>query len=416
MAPLRIVTIAAVVGICLRSNWAQADVGTFDDTPGASESSEGRARALLDEAYSLKSKGDLSGAERAFESARGAGAEPQLVALELGYLSATRGDRARARGYFREATLGSDSKLRAHASRELDALGPDEWLDSLPGAGASSSTTPRLGYLTATHDDMPSRAVSLPSRWWGDLYAEAYGWHRLDGPPLEDNLVPTLRVRALYRIGTEPDLNLYAVAQGTRDLASRARDGRGLSIIYADNRATFGVGAMARIWHKRLGLFAQAGPSARLVDDGGPSVELDVRAGAFLGLESARCAERSTESAFVFVPCAELYSELVYVNRFDDNVIGFARGRLGFTYWSAGPLLSQLLLEGRAALDGNGDFYNNFADAGAVHRIRFVEPLRFDVNTGIHGGSYFGIAGRDPLPSPLHYVELRLTAATYLEF
>lgn len=413
MSPLRFLSLAAMLGLSLRATIAQAEEGIVDtqseDTDGA------RARAALDEGYERKAKGELEGAARAFEAARAAGAEPQLVALELGYLAATRGDSKQARGYFQEASLGDDATLRSHAAKELDALGPDIPIESGAAKGKGPTTLPPLAYMAAVNEERANERRALKN-WWGDLYAEAYGWHRVAGASLEDDLVPTLRLRALYRLTERTELDVYGVAKATRDLASRGRNRQGVPIIYADNHATLGAGAMLRVWRRQLGFFAQAGPTLNLVDTGGQRLDFDVRAGAFLGMETSRCAMRSRESAFVHWPCAELYSEAVYVNRFDDNVIAFGRGRAGMTYWATGPLLSQLLLEARAGLDTNDDYYNNFTDFGAVHRFRFVEPLRLDVMTGIHGGSYLGRAGRDPAPSPLHYVELRLQAATYLEF
>lgn len=312
-------------------------------------------------------------------------------------------------------SIGDDATLRSHAAKELDVPASDIPNESGAVKGKGPSTIPPLAYMAAFDEERANERRALRN-WWGDLYAEAYGWHRVTGASLEDDLVPTLRLRALYRLTERAELDFYGVARATRDLASKGPSRQGAPIIYADNHATFGVGVMLRAWRRQLGLFAQAGPTVNLVDTGGQRLDFDVRAGAFLGMETSRCAIRSRESAFVFWPCAELYSEAVYVNRFDDNVIAFGRSRAGITYWATGPLLSQLLLETRAGLDTNSDYYNNFIDLGALHRFRFVEPLRLDVMTGIHGGSYLGRAGRDPAPTPLRYVELRLQAATYLEF
>lgn len=367
---------------------------------------------LLDRAYEKKAEGDLDAAVLAFEAARREGAKPELIALELGYVAAKRGQTEIARGYFEEATRGKDPSLSEQARAELVALEPLALSET-----SEPTALPKLTYLAAAPDAMTAKPAAAPiaNRWWGDLYAEAYGWHRLSGAKLADDIVPTLRLRALYRLTEGPELNVYGVAQATRDLASTSRGAHGLPLIYADNRAMIGAGAMLRVFERQLGFFAQAGPALDLVGAESEAVAFDLRGGAFLGLESAECARRSQEAAFVAWPCRELYSEAVYVNRFHDNVIGFGRGRFGLTYWAASPLASQLLLEGRAAVDLNGDYYNNFADAGIVNRFRFLLPSRVDLTMGLHGGSYFGTSGQDPAPSPLGYIELRLLAATYLE-
>ncbi len=188
-------------------------------------------------------------------------------------------------------------------------------------------------------------------------------------------------------------------------------------MIYADDHAVLGVGVEARVWRRQIGFFAQVGPAFDLLDDGQPRVTLDARAGAFLGWETAGCAP---EPSSVFTvgrePCAEVYAEAVYVSRFASNVVAFARPRLAVSYLLMGPMAWQLVAEGRIAKDRNDDYYNNFADAGLAQRWRLLRPLRIDLMLGVHGGAYFGLAGRDPLPRPLTYADVRLQAATYLEF
>jgi len=398
------------MGAALCIALAAAPTGATSPSDESAVAQDPRIHDALDEAYSLKASGDLSGAVRAFERALDAGAAPQLVVLELGFIAATQGEGEKARRHFEDAAKGDDTTLVAQAKRELLALGPEP--SSFSDASISAGL-PGVGYVPPPPRD--ARDVE-PSRWWGDLYADAYGWHRMKGHEVADDVVFTLRLRGLHRLSSEADLDAYVVGQATRDLASKAGGERNVPAIYADNHVTLGVGLMWRTWERRLGFFLQAGPTAKLVDDGGDRRQVDVRGGAFLGLESSHCATKPTRSAFVAWPCAELYSEAIYVNRFDHNVIGFARGRGGLSYWVTGPLLSQLVLEVRGGLDRNQDFYNNFVDAGVGQRFRFVEPLRFDVMLGAHTGSYLGVEGRDPAPDPLGYVELRLQAATYLEF
>jgi hypothetical protein len=187
--------------------------------------------------------------------------------------------------------------------------------------------------------------------------------------------------------------------------------------IYADNYAMTGGGLLLRLFERQVGLFAQGGPAVNLLDDGRQRVSFDGRGGLFFGLESPGCRPEAPGGVRLrLLPCADLYGEGVYVSRFDHNVIGFVRGRAGLGWMVTGPVAWQLVGEARTAGDLDGHHWNNFADAGAGHRWRLLGPIPIDLQLGAHVGSYFGREARDPAPSRKGYADLRLQAATYVEF
>jgi hypothetical protein len=329
------------------------------------------AEFWLAAAYERKASDDLGGAVEALEAARQAGADPQRVALELAYARLAMGETAAARDAFSAATRGPDSELARRARAELDAL---------------------------------------PKRWWVDLYAESFGWHRADGADSTTDLVPTVRARAFRRLAFAPDVNVYLFAQATRDTASRGV-GAGAPTLYSDNRALFGAGFLVRLWRSRVGLFGQAGPAVSLIDDGTDAVDFDARGGAFLGLESAACGPRETRAGIL---CSDLYAEATYTSRFDHDVTAFARGRQSVRYLETGPLAWELFWELRGSADRNGDYYDNFVDAGVGPRWRVFGAVPLDLQAGVHAGRYFGRDNVDPAPDQLHYVDLRILVTTYL--
>jgi hypothetical protein len=330
------------------------------------------------EGYQRKAAGDLEGALAAFEQARGLGADVQRMALEVGYVQVAWGRVAEARQSFAEASRGPDARMAVQARRELE---------------------------------------SLPGRLWGDLYVDAMGWSRVFGEGVARDLVPTLRGRLYVRPWLGLDVQPYLFTQVTRDVASRGRGSLGLPEVYADNQALVGVGVLTRFWSRRAGLFVQAGPAFNLMDDGRQRVSWEARAGVFLGLESSGCRPRPEPGARLgLAPCGELYGESVYVSRFEHNVVAFLRGRGAVTYLRTGPLAWQAVLEGRAAADRLGHFYNNLADAGVGHRWRLLSPVPLDLQVAFHAGSFLGRRHVDPLPAETRYGELRLQAATYIEF
>ena len=355
----------------------------------------------LDDAYRKKREGSLAEAAVAFVEARDSGADPQLVALELGYIAAAEADVAGARAQFRDAEAGPDPDLRDRATNELAALG---------GVVAPADVD------VVKRNDQPDKGAP-DHRLRTDLYGESFGWNRVDGKAVPPNLVTTIRVRALFQLGLDADASVYAFGQATRDVASSSTPPEGVPKIYADDRAIAGVGALLRFWDRHGALFLQVGPAASLLGGEGQPTQWDVRGGFIFSWETSACAPGPVDRpALMAVPCVDVYSETIYVSRFDHNVIGFGRGRAGISYAAAGPVLSQVLVEGRSGLDRNGDYYNNYVDAGIGNRLRFLAPFRLDVTAGLYAGSYLGTTNRDPAPSRLTYVELRALAATYLEF
>ncbi len=326
------------------------------------------AAAWLSAAYQRKASGDLGGAVEAFRAARAAGADPQRVALELAYTQLALGDTAAARDELVVASRGPDAGLAEQARGQL---------------------------------------ALLPGPWWGDVYAEAFGWHRARGASGSTDLVPTLRIRGMRRLARSPELDAYVFAQATRDTASRVIGAA--PQIYADDRALAGAGVLARFWRRRLGVFAQLGPAVPLIG-GGAQLALDVRAGGYLAAATEACAQRGRAT------CAEVYAEAVYTSRFDHDVQALIRGRLARTYLDTGPVSWQLFVEARAAVDRDGDYYNNLADVGAGPRWQLRAGVPVDVLLGGHVGSYLGRANRDLAPRSLGYADVRILATTYVEF
>jgi hypothetical protein len=418
----------------------------------APEAARRTATEWMAEGYIRKAENDLPGAQAAFEEAGKAGFDAQRVDMELAYVAVQRGDAAAARARFQGALGGRDPKLAARAREEL----AQSWLaeayarkekGALAGAhlafeealaaGASPQRTEmELGYVALAEKNLDqadrsfARAAGgpdaelatraraeldqLPRHFWADLYVEVYAWDRISGPIPISDAVPTVRARGFYRPSLDLDFHFYFFAQVTRDSASTWAGGAAVPLIYADNAAMFGPGMLLRLWERRVGLFVQGGPAINLLHGG---VSLDIRAGAFLGLETSRCWPSAVSGAtFDFIPCADLYTEADYFSRFENNVAGFARGRAGASWLVTGPVAWQVIVEGRGGLDSNRNYYNNFVEAGIGPRWRLVSPFRLDLFASFEVGTYLGIAGKDPAPTHLFYTDLRLVASTYLEF
>ncbi len=413
----------------------------------------------LEAGWKLKAEGQCDLALEAFQAALAAGADEQPVQLEIAYSHMCAGDPAGARQPLQAAAGGSDPELAAVAQELLarqylaDAAaerGAEDYeqaaisLDMAEASGvAECAVYLERGYLAKAEEDLRAARswfveakncddedVSATARaelrqgwrlFWGDIYAELYGWHRFYPTAYRNtNLVPTLRVRGYIHPIPKVDLDPYVFFRISRDFASRSVGPNGYPLIFADNTLMFGVGVLFRFWERRVGLFAQIGPAINLLNDNRPRVALDARAGAFFSAAVPKCApDHQLEEPGVrvgFEGCAEAYAEAVWVSRFDNNVFTMGRGRLAFTFLVTGPVAWQPIVEGRVLKDINNDYYNNLIDAGAGFRWRLLTPIGVDLMIGVHGGTYFGLENRSLAPSPLNYAELRLQAATYIAF
>ena len=420
----------------------------------------------MEAGWSLKAQGKCTLALEAFEAALDAGGDPQAVSLEIGYSHLCAGHPAAAKEPLATAADGPDPDVAAtardllvdlqgriarqylvDAAEERQAEDFDRAPISLAMAEAAGADICLVylerGYL-AKAQDKPASARSdfvkakncenetasasakaeLKVSWrlfWGDIYAELYGWHRFyPAVSRNTNLVPTLRVRGYIHPIPKLDLDPYLFVQISRDVASRGLGPNGYPLVYADNTLMFGVGALFRFWKRKVGLFAQIGPAINLLNDSRRRVWLDARIGGFFAVEAPDCRPApqmdDPGARAGFDGCADVYAEAVWVNRFDNNVFTMGRGRLAFTFLVTGPVAWQPVAEVRILKDINNDFWNNLIDAGAGIRWRLLTPIGLDVMLGVHGGSYFGLQNKDPAPNPLRFAELRLQAATYIAF
>ncbi len=348
--------------------------------PGESVFGEDRFEYWLEQGWALRDAHDWEGSRMAFLTARELGADPAMVALELGFTSLGRGDRHEARLHFIDAAESDDPAIREPALAQLEYL------------------------------DGP---------FWSDLYGDTYGWWRLT-PERSLDLVPLVRLRGYWTPWGTLDLHGYLFLQISRDMASRASGPSGYPVIYADNTLMFGPGVLARFWQRQAGIYAQLGPSLNLVDDGEKRWWFDARIAAYAGLERGPArpgalarGERARGPSGIWT---EVYAEAVYASRFDHNVIAMARGRAGLSPLITGRVAWQPLAQARAFADLHGDYWNNRADLGLAHRWRWQTEVPVDLLLGFNLGSYYGRENLDDAPDPLLFTELWLQVVTLYQF
>lgn len=299
--------------------------------------------------WKQKEKGNYELARRAFEAAAQWGADPELVALELGYLEQERGDHEAAVAHFAKAsdlarehdptTARSITDVRATTTSSSAWSSPRQgvwvepptpetsrdWLqlawsrkanDDLEGAeeallaaldagGDEATIALELGYLYHAQERFEAseewfkRARQASSEGIRQartelqalqpkFWGEAYA--QLFGwwrfyPCNRANLMPFAQVRGFYHPIEHIDLDPYVYVNASRDLASRGEGPLGFPVVYADNTIGTGVGVLYRYWDHQAGVFAQMGTAINLMNDDRQRVWFDMRIGAYVDLQ-----------------------------------------------------------------------------------------------------------------------------------
>ncbi|MEM6645392.1 MAG: tetratricopeptide repeat protein [Bacteroidota bacterium] len=262
----------------------------------------------------------------AFNEAVNLDYEDRRVALQLGYLLVEQNRLREARRAFRTATRTTDVETRTQATRLL------QMLDTQPRRTAA--TRPYFG----------------PSGWSGDVYAAPMFLSRYD------NLVSSLLVRFGPTLGT-PRLQAYGIVRVTRDTRST---GGSLPIIFSDNVLIGGIGVKARVHPWALTLYSEAGMAAPLVT--GQDIEPDFRAGGY-------GAKRWPAQPRAMAPIVNLYYDVSYYSRLDNNLIGYGQLRPGFRLVHSDNVSLDAYAAALGAFDTDGLFFNNVADMGGGLRL-----------------------------------------------
>jgi hypothetical protein len=364
-----------LAGIIAASLSAGGRVAQATNTVGAPPSPPAR---LLEEAYHRKATGDLSGAVFSFRQAQAAGADAQRVALELGYLENARGSLGDAHSHFAAAAEGPDGMVAAQARREL---------------------------------------AVLPRRLTADLYGDAFGWRRTAGANAFTDVVPTVRVRAFFRPSFALDLHVYGYMQATRDAASRGRDAAGVpGGVRRRLRPHRRRPDVAPVRSARSVCSPRAAPPTTCSTTAAPAAP-STCAAACSSVSRAPAAAPTRPDRPSAWTCAATSTGRASTSAASSTTSSVSPARTWApATWSPAPSPGRRCFRCAGSGDRNADYYNNFADGGVAHRWRLMGALPFDLSAGVSAGRYFGRQGLDPLPGELRYLDLRLVAATQLEF
>jgi hypothetical protein len=206
----------------------------------------------------------------------------------------------------------------------------------------------------------------------------------------------------------------YVFFRRTQD--NRSRNLGELSQLYEDNVQITGVGGQFTPF-KRIPLvgFLELGTAYDIVYQNRKRWRGDARAGAMYYREFGTRPQFFDAPTFSVNYYSDLYADLTYFSRYNNNVIGLIRTRQGIRLFQYHASMLNIYVTGRVAFDTKREFYNNFAEVGPgiafVPSNRFNFQLRFESIKGVYLP-----AGAVVNPYPKYYTNQVVQMLMYIKF
>ena len=144
--------------------------------------------------------------------------------------------------------------------------------------------------------------------------------------------------------------------------------------VFSDNSAVLAVGLQSALANTGVVVYAEAGIALNLMSQG-PRAAPDYRGGIHWfrswgpGLIQAGNTSRTVSLT------GNVYADVAYYSRYDDNVIGYLQLREGLNLPTPRVMPIQLLAAINFVKDSKGQFYNNAVETGPELRIALVRLL-----------------------------------------
>jgi tetratricopeptide (TPR) repeat protein len=286
-------------------------------------------------------KSYLIDAQRQFAEAYSANPYDYAAALKLGVVYNLMQQDREAIEWFRIATASSDPRIAEQASRSYANLAPQY----------------RFAQTTVWMYPFYSRRFST-----------AFGY---------------AQAKTEFRIGRLP-LKPYVSLRLAGDVRRRA--GGSSPSLLSESALIAAAGASARLDHG-VTLWGEAGESFSylgVTPDGVPRAAPDYRGGA--NWFRARGSTLGGDEAGLFY---EANVDLVYVSRFNDDVLAYSRFRPGYRLPNRGLLRSQIYWNWNVTADTSREYWGNYVETGPGFKLRVpaVAPpmdLSVDFVRGVH--------------------------------
>lgn len=286
-------------------------------------------------------KSYLRDAQRQFAEAYAANPADYAAALKLGVVYNLMQQDREAIEWFRIATASDDPRIAEQASRSYANLAPQY----------------RFAQTTV---------------WMYPFYSRRFG-----------TVFGYAQAKTEFRIGRSP-VKPYVSLRLAGDVRRRA--GGASPSLLSESALIAAFGASARLDHG-LTLWGEAGESFSYLGatpDGVPRAAPDYRGGA--NWFRARGATLGGDEPGMFY---EANVDIVYVSRFNDDVLAYSQFRPGYRLPNRGLLRSQIYWNWNVTTDTSREYWGNYVETGPGFKLRVpgvAPPMNFSVDfvRGVH--------------------------------
>lgn len=225
-----------------------------------------------------------------------------------------------------------------------------------------------------------------------------------------DNTIFPMNLKMGTKLAGVKNTDIYVSLKSSND----SKSGIGaIPKIFNDNALVMAIGIRNKPFDEiPITLYAEAGTAYKYLSDPYEKQwQEDYRVGAYYykGFEPGF----KITQLKAFQPMGDINMDVAYYSRYDNNIIGFARGRLGMRVVNSPSSYADLYALGSVSFDAKGEYYNNNLVGGVGIAWR---PDRFTPLT-LHAeyiwGSYIG-GGERPVDVGASYEDLQIGMDWYV--
>ncbi|NKB46504.1 MAG: tetratricopeptide repeat protein [Legionellales bacterium] len=339
-----------------------------------------------------------------------------LLALkEAGHMSLQQGDYYHAFLYFDRAyQLTGDPAMALQVGYILDQVGQDRraFYYFKKAASIATNLEQKLEAEQAMVNlaGLQTKFIAQPHFW--DVYLSPFYFERFE--LLVIPLISRLGVTLNPDYYTELYLNLRAI----RDNRSQGFGDFGLlPQIFEDNYLLMGTGFRTRFFKDTpFFSFVEIGRAYDLIYRDRNRWRSDLRAGLLMYNAWGAKSRYTTNWTFSGRLLGDIYGEMIYYTRYNNNVITFLRGRQGFRLFEYLNLDIDAYFITRLFLDTKHQFFNNLYDWGPGLAIVPDNRLNMSLRIEFLWGRYIKVNSPTPNPFNRNYTNIIILLETYFRF
>lgn len=235
----------------------------------------------------------------------------------------------------------------------------------------------------------------IPEPYFTDLYLAPFYFSRFDLAVLPAILKVGKRLQDRF------DSDLYFSTRYTKD--DRSSTSGQLEQIFEDNVAIIALGYSNRpVYSLPMRFFVEVGIAKDLIWRDRNEYRFDVRSGLFYAKRWKKLSATPKKEIFSLNKLTELYLDLIYFSRYDNNIILTGRASHALNIFQNNKLSINAYAMFRGSTDKNREFYNNLIEYGPGISLTPTNIQSLSLSIERRLGTYLPVKNSDN-PYSTHY-------------